>query len=175
MTTLTAIYMARKPNIYQAKAVVQVDLEQSNPDLVSPDRARPVINSDPSYFNTQLQLLSSETLLRRVIKEHNLDSNKEFQAAVGESSVSPWRAILKSIGLASGDSNKNADDTPAINSSIASSEGMWPRQFGSCPSSMSLERISGWIRCVNPGRPSKTPGSSRSLIEIPILISRLML
>ncbi len=122
MTTLTAIYMARKPNIYQAKAVVQVDLEQSNPDLVSPDRARPVINSDPAYFNTQLQLLSSETLLRRVIKEHNLDSNKEFQAAVGESSVSPWRAVLKSIGLASGDSAKSTDETPAINSSLASSE-----------------------------------------------------
>jgi len=34
MTTLAAIYMARKPNIYQARAVVQVDLEQNNPDVV---------------------------------------------------------------------------------------------------------------------------------------------
>src|SRR5436190_16951765 len=34
MTTLTAIYMARKPNIYQATARIQVDLEQNNPDLI---------------------------------------------------------------------------------------------------------------------------------------------
>src|ERR1041385_6003585 len=32
VTTWTAIYMARKPNIYQANATVQVDLEQTNPD-----------------------------------------------------------------------------------------------------------------------------------------------
>lgn len=123
ITTLAAIYMARKPNIYQAKAVVQVDQEQTNPDLVSPDRARPVINTDPSYFNTQLQLLYSETLLRRVIKEHNLDSNKEFQVAKGEESVSPWRAILKSIGLASDDGSKGGTGENRVpNSSIATSE-----------------------------------------------------
>ena len=47
ITTLTAIYMARKPDVFQAKAVVQVDLEQSNPDLVTADRVRPAINNDP--------------------------------------------------------------------------------------------------------------------------------
>src|SRR5215203_6597499 len=69
ITTLTAIYMARRPNIYQARAQVQVDLEQSNPDLVTSDRRTGVANPDPAYFNTQLQLLNSETLLRRVVKE----------------------------------------------------------------------------------------------------------
>src|SRR6187399_1865430 len=73
ITTLTAIYMARRPNIYSAHAIVQVDLEQTNPDLVTSDRQRPMSNPDPSYFNTQLQLLWSDGLLRRVIKEHNLD------------------------------------------------------------------------------------------------------
>lgn len=101
ITTWTAIYMARKPNIYQAHAVIQVDLEQTNPDLVTSESKRPVFNSDPSYFNTQLQLLSSESLLRRVVKEHNLDSNKVFQQAKNEASISVWRSILKSIGLAS--------------------------------------------------------------------------
>ena len=33
VTTLTAIYMARKPSIYQATSRIQVDLEQNNPDL----------------------------------------------------------------------------------------------------------------------------------------------
>ena len=106
VTTLAAIYMARKPDIYSAKAQVQVDLEQSNQDLAINDRPR-ISNADPSYFNTQLQLLNSDTLLRRVIKEHNLDTNNEFQKAKNEGATSPWRAMLKAIGLASDDS-KNA-------------------------------------------------------------------
>ncbi|MEP7212230.1 MAG: polysaccharide biosynthesis tyrosine autokinase [Acidobacteriota bacterium] len=101
VTVLTAIYMAKKPNIYQANATIQVDLEQVNQDLVTNDRQRPMSNPDPSYFNTQLQLLGSDSLLRRVIKEHNLDTNKEFQLAKNEGNVSPWRSMLKAIGLAS--------------------------------------------------------------------------
>ena len=41
MTTLAAIYMARKPDIYMAKAVVQVDLEQPNHDLVTDNNRLP--------------------------------------------------------------------------------------------------------------------------------------
>ena len=120
MTTLAAIYMARKPNIYQARAVVQVDLEQNNPDLVTKDLQRPISNPDPSYFNTQLQLLASDNVLRRVVKEHNLDSNKEFQLARAEGSVSWWRGLLRSVGLAS--SPPPADDSLTSDSSLASSE-----------------------------------------------------
>src|SRR5688572_22088774 len=47
-TTLTAIYMARRPNIFQAKATVQVDLEQANPDLVTSERRSPALNADPA-------------------------------------------------------------------------------------------------------------------------------
>src|SRR6476620_7883188 len=101
VTVLTAIYMAKKPNIYQANATIQVDLEQVNQDLVTNDRQRPLSNPDPSYFNTQLQLLGSDSLLRRVIKEHNLDTNKDFQTAKNEGSVSAWRSMLKAVGLAS--------------------------------------------------------------------------
>jgi capsular exopolysaccharide synthesis family protein len=100
VTVLAAIYMAKKPNVYQASAVIQVDLEQVNQDLVTADRQRPMSNPDPSYFNTQLQLLGSDSLLRRVIKEHNLDTNKEFQTAKTEGSVSAWRSMLKTVGLA---------------------------------------------------------------------------
>jgi len=96
-TTLVAIYMARKPSIYQAKARIQVDLEQTNPDLITNDRQRVLSNPDPAYFNTQLQLLSSEALLRRVVKEHNLDTNKEFQNGANEGSA--LQGILRSVGL----------------------------------------------------------------------------
>src|SRR4030095_8347250 len=102
ITTATAIYMSRRPNIYQAKAAVQVDLEQTNPAVVAPaDRRNGIYNSDPAYFNTQLQLLTSETLLRRVVKELSLDSNKDFQIAKAEESVSAWRLLLRTVGLAS--------------------------------------------------------------------------
>jgi len=106
MTTLAAIYMARKPNVYMARARVQVDNEQTNPDLVTSERQRPISNPDPSYFNTQLQLLWSESLLRRAIKEHNLDANKDFQQAKDSLNSSPWRSMLRSIGLASADRSR---------------------------------------------------------------------
>ncbi len=125
-TTLAAIYMARKPDIYLAKAKVQVDLEQPNQDLVTENNRLPVSNSDPSYFNTQLQLLDSEALLRRVVKELSLDSNKEFQVAKANDSTSPWRSVLKTLGLASEDSKKEEkgidEVTIAADSSLASSE-----------------------------------------------------
>lgn len=109
LTTLTAIYMARRPNIYQAHAVIQVDLEQANPNLVTEERRRPTLTSDPAYFNTQLRLLTSEGLLRRVVKEYSLDTNKEFQKDKGENSTSTWRSMLKAVGLVN-DGKKQSED-----------------------------------------------------------------
>ncbi len=120
-TTLSAIYMARKPDIFLAASKIQVDLEQTNPDLITTDRPRPLSNPDPTYFNTQLQLLSSDTILRRVIKEHSLDSNKEFQADALASSGSLLRSIFRSLGLASDQSAVSESSLDQFNSSINSS------------------------------------------------------
>jgi polysaccharide biosynthesis transport protein len=124
MTTLTAIYMARKPNVYVARARVQVDNEQNNPDLVTTDRQRPISNPDPSYFNTQLQLLWSESLLRRAVKEHNLDSNKEFQQAKNDLNSSAWRSMLRSVGLISDSKTDQAKtvDLSKNDSNLASAD-----------------------------------------------------
>ncbi|MCS6874628.1 MAG: polysaccharide biosynthesis tyrosine autokinase [Pyrinomonadaceae bacterium] len=108
-TILTAIYVARKPNIYEAKARVQVDLEQGNPQLQVTDKPTVVTNPDPAYFNTQLQLLTSDSLLRRVVKEANLEANKEFQEERNKSEASAWRAFLKSIGLAKEEPRKKIE------------------------------------------------------------------
>ena len=125
MTTLAAIYMARRPNIYQAQATVQVDLENANPDLAVNERKAASLNSDPIYFNTQLQLLTSESLLRRVVKELSLDSNKEFQKEKADGSVSAVRSMLKAIGLAS-DSPKKKEKVEEVavsnSTAVASSE-----------------------------------------------------
>src|SRR5690606_25988570 len=55
-TVRASISMARKPNIFVATAVVQVDNEQINPEVATSDRQRVLTNPDPSYFNTQLSL-----------------------------------------------------------------------------------------------------------------------
>ena len=122
VTTLTAIYMARKPNVYAAAAKIQVDNEQTNPDLLTADRQRPMLTSDPSYFNTQLQLLWSDGLMRRTIKEHNLDANPEFQKARAEGSTSAFRSILRSVGLATDDKKKETVDSELAESGLATSE-----------------------------------------------------
>lgn len=126
MTTLAAIYMAGKPNIYLAKAIIQVDLEQANTDLVVDNRRMPTANADPAYFNTQLQLLTSEALLRRVVKELSLDSNKEFLIVKANESGSAWSSVLKAIGLASEDNKKEdkgvGEVSVASDSNLASSE-----------------------------------------------------
>lgn len=126
LTTLVAIYMARKPDIFQAKAMVQVDLEQPNQDLQLNDRPSRAANPDPSYFNTQLQLLYSDSLLRRVVKELSLDSNKEIQQLKGEQGVSAWKSMLKAVGLASDDKKKTektvGEVSPSQTSEVASSE-----------------------------------------------------
>lgn len=100
LTTLVAIYVARKPDIFMAHAQVQVNLEQANQDLVADDKRLPVANQDPAYFNTQLQLLNSDSLLRRVVSELNLDKNAEFKKLVEKGSGSPLASMLKAVGLA---------------------------------------------------------------------------
>lgn len=126
LTTLAAIYMARRPDVFLADAVVQVDLENANQDMVAENRRLPSSNSDPAYFNTQLQLLSSDTLLRRTIKELSLDSNKEFQKAVNTKGTSATRALLQAIGLAGDDEKEDKNKIKEIplseNTDLVSSE-----------------------------------------------------
>ncbi|HMF57487.1 MAG TPA: polysaccharide biosynthesis tyrosine autokinase [Pyrinomonadaceae bacterium] len=117
MTTLAAIYMARKPDIYAAQARVQVDLENINPALGT-NRGGVNINyriSDPAYFNTQLQILSSPGLLRRVVKTLDLEHNQAFMHPQSQNTRSTWQNILKIVGLgASSNSEQNQQATQDI-------------------------------------------------------------
>ncbi|MBC7909145.1 MAG: polysaccharide biosynthesis tyrosine autokinase [Pyrinomonadaceae bacterium] len=102
ITSLTAIYMSRKPDVYEAKAQVQVDLERVNPALGMKDSQIIVSNSgsDPAYFNTQLQILTGPGLLRRVAKTLDLENNKEFlKLPPGGQSRSTFQRFLSVIGL----------------------------------------------------------------------------
>ncbi len=112
VTALTAVYMARKYDVFESRVMVQVDLEQANPDLITSDRRPLGGNSDPAYFNTQLQLLSSDNLMRRVIKDFSLDSNPVFLEEFARSEASAIGSALRLVGLASEDKKNGAPFDP---------------------------------------------------------------
>src|SRR5678815_35405 len=59
ITMLSLVFMARKPDVYEAQSRVQVNLEDNNSALVSKNPYFYGSSDDPVYFNTQLQILVS--------------------------------------------------------------------------------------------------------------------
>ncbi|HEY2973181.1 MAG TPA: polysaccharide biosynthesis tyrosine autokinase [Pyrinomonadaceae bacterium] len=108
VTMLSVIYVARKPDIYQAGARVQVDLENTGalvgktPYVFGP-------TNDPVYFNTQLQILGSPGLMRRVVKTLDLEHNPGFFKGNSTQQRSTWQTIKRMAGF--GGSNK-PDNNP---------------------------------------------------------------
>ncbi len=92
-TALVAVYMFRQPNLYQASARVQVDLENPSPTLGTNKAGTYVVNpvNDPAYFNTQLQILTSPRLLRRVVKDLDLEHDSSFKLPQSNASPSRWQ------------------------------------------------------------------------------------
>jgi succinoglycan biosynthesis transport protein ExoP len=101
-TTCAAIYMARLPDIYEARARVQVDWEEINPAF-GPGRNAPVIMSgsanDPTYFNTQLQILSSPVLLGRAVKTLGAENEVDLLFKKASHSPSTWEMLLRMARL----------------------------------------------------------------------------
>jgi len=111
ITALSTIYVARKPDVYEAKSQVQVDLE-NNPMYAG--KSVPMIYSpvnDPAYFNTQLQILTSPGLLRRVVKTLDLEHNQAFLRPQTLRQRSTWKTILQMWGV-SGPEKKDPSTQP---------------------------------------------------------------
>jgi polysaccharide biosynthesis transport protein len=107
ISTLSTIYVARKPDIYEASAQVQVDLE--NPGALvgkTPYFIGPA--NDPVYFNTQLQILTSPGLMRRVVKTLDLEHNPDFFKGNSTQKRSTWRTILRMAGFGGGENPDTA-------------------------------------------------------------------
>jgi capsular exopolysaccharide synthesis family protein len=100
--TLAAVYLVRQPDVYEAQARVQVDLENANPLLGGMSKNSSVILSnetnDPAYFNTQLKILTGPGLLRRVVKNLDLEHNQEFLQP-SSSNKSMWSNIRTMLGF----------------------------------------------------------------------------
>lgn len=106
ITTLAVLYVARKPDIYQASSRVQVDLENSSALLgKSPYVFGP--SNDPVYFNTQLQILGSPGLMRRVVKSLDLEHNPDFFKGNSTQKRSTWQTIKGMVGFDRKDSVPN--------------------------------------------------------------------
>ncbi len=101
VTATTAFIMARRPDIYMAEAEVQVDTESVTAGLTS-GKGQAIIlgnGSDPSYFNTELQILTKPGLLRRVVKTLDLEHNQDFLRAQSGDSSTTWQRLLRTFGL----------------------------------------------------------------------------
>lgn len=118
VTSLAAVYMARQPDIYESRARVQVDLEINNPALGSLKNNSVVLNSqyqDPTYFNTQMQILSSIGLLSRVVKTLDLEHNQAFLNPQSMSNRSTWESVKRMFGFGS---KKKDQDAPVENAPL---------------------------------------------------------
>jgi len=98
ITMLAVVYVARKPDLYEAQARVQVDLEETG-NLVNNTRPLYGPTDDPIYFNTQLQILVSPGLMRRVVRTLDLEHNPDFFK--GAQKQSTWQTLLRMAGLGS--------------------------------------------------------------------------
>jgi capsular exopolysaccharide synthesis family protein len=97
VTMLSVVYVARKPDEYEAQARVQVDLEESNP--VNTQRPLYGPTDDPIYFNTQLQILVSPGLMRRVVRTLDLEHNPDFFKGDPAQRPSTWQTLRRMVGL----------------------------------------------------------------------------
>jgi polysaccharide biosynthesis transport protein len=107
VTMLSVVYVARKPDFYEAQARVQVDLEETG-NLVNNSRPLYGPTDDPIYFNTQLQILVSPGLMRRVVRTLDLEHNPDFFKGDPAQRQSTWQTLLRMVGL-----SKKTPDTTA--------------------------------------------------------------
>ena len=117
ITSLTTVLMLRRPNVYEATARVQVDLENSNSMTGASKNGSVVVNNavnDPAYFNTQLQILAGQGLLRRAVKTLDLEHNASFLASAGHQSL--WKRFESLVGLAGHpqDAGKGTEEIPLV-------------------------------------------------------------
>lgn len=125
-TMLIAVYMTRKPDIYEAQARVQVDLENTSPVFGNQKNGSVIVSSpvnDPAYFNTQLQILTGPGLLRRVVKTLDVEGNPELIKPSSMQNRGVWQNALRVVGLDSKDeqfAKSQAGDAVPLISTVSS-------------------------------------------------------
>jgi capsular exopolysaccharide synthesis family protein len=115
VTSIAAIYSARQPDIYEAQSKVQVDTENTNPALGAFKSNNIIVNSpytDPVYFNTQIQILTSAGLLGRVVKTLDLENSQAFLRPQSVQSRSTWESVKRMAGFGTPSQESARNDIP---------------------------------------------------------------
>jgi capsular exopolysaccharide synthesis family protein len=104
VTALTAVYMSRQPDIYESLSRVQVDLETANNPAIGALKGNSIfLNTplqDPTYFNTQITILTSAGLLGRVAKTLDLEHNQSFLHPQSAQNRSLFESLKGLVGAA---------------------------------------------------------------------------
>jgi polysaccharide biosynthesis transport protein len=79
-TVLAAAYLFSQPNIYEASVRLQVDLESTSE--LDATRKSSLAFDDRAYYNTQLEIINSTGLLRRVVKTLDVEHNQALSSAL---------------------------------------------------------------------------------------------
>src|ERR1044071_1380607 len=120
ITMLAVVYVARKPDYFEAQARVEVK-QEDNSTLTGKMPYFYSANDDSVYFNTQLQILTSQGLMRRVVRTLDLEHNPDFLKGSSQKR-STWQTILQMTGISKAQAqptpNQN-DQLPLTTSSVA--------------------------------------------------------
>ena len=132
VTSLTAVFMQRQPDIYESLSRVQVDLETANNPAIGALKGNSIfLNNplqDPTYFNTQIQILTSAGLLGRVAKTLDLDHNQSFLTPQSTQQRSLWGSLKGLVGAGKNNNPPRVPDgnklrpTSALSDDVAETE-----------------------------------------------------
>ena len=121
VTMLALVYVARKPDYFEAQARVQVK-QEDNSTLTGKMPYFYSASDDSVYFNTQLQILVSQGLMRRVVRTLDLEHNPDFFKGTNSAKRSTWQTILQMVGLGKQETAttvNQSDQLPLTTSSVA--------------------------------------------------------
>ncbi|HSE26409.1 MAG TPA: polysaccharide biosynthesis tyrosine autokinase [Pyrinomonadaceae bacterium] len=93
-TLAVAVYEIRLPDQYEAQARVEIGRESPAPGLKDAASNGAGSTEDSVYFNTQLQILTSSALLRRVVKTLDLEHEETFLHPSQAVQHSPWQRLV---------------------------------------------------------------------------------
>lgn len=109
-TIMMAIWVSRQTDIYEARTRIQVGAETNPAYGTASSKSGSIIlngsSNDPTYFSSQLQILSGPGLMRRVVKTLDLEHNQAFLSPGSGKNRSMWQNMLRMVGL----SKKSKDD-----------------------------------------------------------------
>lgn len=118
VTVATVIYELGQNDVYESSARLEIDREKSTVGSTGPLLINDA-SDDSVYFNTQLQILSSPGLLRRVVKTLDLEHNRDFFHLDRTRRPSYWVGLMGLLGLGEDTGSSEQKDEPLLPTTVA--------------------------------------------------------